>query len=173
MRQYLFAYGTLQPGLAPTKIARVAAKLRPVGEGFVRGVLYDLGGYPGAVADPSAMGKIAGTVMELPEEEGVLERLDRVRGIRSAGAGDERVHSREADCGVEDGRHGGVLVLPVQPEAERFSASRERGVGEINRDDRSHNSADASDPRSFALGLCYDWALVLRGDNRGEAAREF
>lgn len=81
MRQYLFAYGTLQPGLAPTKIARVAAKLRPVGEGFMRGVLYDLGGYPGAVADPSAMGKIAGTVMELPEEEGVLERLDRYEGF--------------------------------------------------------------------------------------------
>ena len=81
MRQYLFAYGTLQPGLAPTKIARVLAKLRPVGEGFVRGVLYDLGGYPGAVADPSAEGRIVGTVMELPEDEGVLERLDRYEGF--------------------------------------------------------------------------------------------
>ena len=78
MSEYLFAYGTLQPGLAPTKIARVTAKLRPVGEGFVRGVLYDLGGYPGAVADPSAIGKIVGTVMELPEDEGVLELLDAV-----------------------------------------------------------------------------------------------
>src|ERR1700677_3617377 len=81
MSEYLFAYGTLQPGLAPTKIARVAAKLRPVGEGFVRGVLYDLGGYPGAVADPGAKGRIIGTVMELPEEEGVLERLDRYEGF--------------------------------------------------------------------------------------------
>ena len=81
MSQYLFAYGTLQPGLAPTKIARVAAKLRPLGEGFVRGVLYDLGGYPGAVADPSAIGKIVGTVMELPEDGGVLEQLDRYEGF--------------------------------------------------------------------------------------------
>jgi len=81
MSQYLFAYGTLQPGLAPTKIARVAAKLRPVGEGFVRGVLYDLGGYPGAVADPDADGRIAGTVMELPEDEGVLAQLDRYEGF--------------------------------------------------------------------------------------------
>ena len=81
MSQYLFAYGTLQPGLAPTKVARVAAKLRPVGEGFVRGVLYDLGGYPGAVADPSAKGRIIGTVMELPEDEGVFERLDRYEGF--------------------------------------------------------------------------------------------
>ena len=81
MSQYLFAYGTLQPGLAPTKIARVAAKLRLVGEGFVRGVLYDLGGYPGAVADPGAKGRIMGTVMELPEDEGVLARLDAYEGF--------------------------------------------------------------------------------------------
>ena len=81
MSQYLFAYGTLQPGLAPTKIARVAAKLRPVGGGFVRGVLYDLGGYPGAVADPNAKGRILGTVMELPEDENVLARLDAYEGF--------------------------------------------------------------------------------------------
>jgi gamma-glutamylcyclotransferase (GGCT)/AIG2-like uncharacterized protein YtfP len=81
MSQYLFAYGTLQPGLAPTQIARVAAKLRPVGEGSVRGVLYDLGGYPGAVADPNAKGRIIGTVMELPEDGSVLERLDRYEGF--------------------------------------------------------------------------------------------
>jgi gamma-glutamylcyclotransferase (GGCT)/AIG2-like uncharacterized protein YtfP len=81
MADYLFAYGTLQSGLAPTKIARVAAKLRPVGEGSVRGVLYDLGGYPGAVADPSAKGRIFGTVMELPEDEGLLARLDAYEGF--------------------------------------------------------------------------------------------
>jgi len=83
MSKYLFAYGTLQPGFAPTKIARVAAKLWPVGEGFVPGVLYDLCGYPGAVADPAAKGKIAGTVMELPEDEDVLARLDRYEGFDS------------------------------------------------------------------------------------------
>jgi gamma-glutamylcyclotransferase (GGCT)/AIG2-like uncharacterized protein YtfP len=81
MADYLFAYGTLQPGLAPTKIARVAAKLRPVGEGFVRGMLYDLGGYPGAVADTNAKGLIVGTVMELPEDEGLLARLDKYEGF--------------------------------------------------------------------------------------------
>ena len=81
MADHLFAYGTLQPGRAPTKIARVAAKLRPVGEGFVRGVLYDLGGYPGAVADPAAKSKIAGTVMELPEDKEILARLDKYEGF--------------------------------------------------------------------------------------------
>jgi gamma-glutamylcyclotransferase (GGCT)/AIG2-like uncharacterized protein YtfP len=59
----------------------VAAKLRPVGKGFVRGRLYDLGGYPGAVADSSAKGRILGTVMELPEDESVLARLDAYEGF--------------------------------------------------------------------------------------------
>ena len=81
MSQYLFVYGTLQPGLAPAKIAPLATKLRPVGEGFVRGVLCDLGGYPGAVPDPKAKGRIAGTVMELLEDEGVLARLDAYEGF--------------------------------------------------------------------------------------------
>ncbi|MGA2906236.1 MAG: gamma-glutamylcyclotransferase family protein [Terracidiphilus sp.] len=81
MSQFIFAYGTLQPGLAPTKIARLAAKLRPVGEGSVRGLLYDLGGYPGAIADPTAEGRIFGTVMEMPQDESVLERLDLYEGF--------------------------------------------------------------------------------------------
>jgi gamma-glutamylcyclotransferase (GGCT)/AIG2-like uncharacterized protein YtfP len=81
MSQYLFAYGTLQPGCAPAQIAHLAAKLRAVGEGFVRGVLYDLGGYPGAVPDENAKSRIAGTVMLLPEDESVLRRLDAYEGF--------------------------------------------------------------------------------------------
>jgi gamma-glutamylcyclotransferase (GGCT)/AIG2-like uncharacterized protein YtfP len=80
MSQYLFAYGTLQPGRAPARMASVAAKLRPVGKGSVRGVLYDLGRYPGAVPDASAATKIAGIVMELPDETNFLERLDAYEG---------------------------------------------------------------------------------------------
>jgi gamma-glutamylcyclotransferase (GGCT)/AIG2-like uncharacterized protein YtfP len=76
MSQYLFAYGTLRPGLAPAHIADLAAKLRPMGEGHIRGKLYDLGGYPGAVPDASATNRIVGTVMELPDDPEILRRLD-------------------------------------------------------------------------------------------------
>jgi gamma-glutamylcyclotransferase (GGCT)/AIG2-like uncharacterized protein YtfP len=81
MSDCLFAYGTLQPGRVPAEVAPLAAKLRPVGRGFVHGVLYDLGRYPGAVPNASAKGKIAGTVMELPEEENMLARLDAYEGF--------------------------------------------------------------------------------------------
>jgi gamma-glutamylcyclotransferase (GGCT)/AIG2-like uncharacterized protein YtfP len=76
MSEHLFAYGTLQPGCAPPQMADVVAKLRLVGEGFVRGKLYDLGGYPGAVPDENAPGKIIGTVMELPDDPEVVRDLD-------------------------------------------------------------------------------------------------
>jgi len=80
MSEYLFAYGTLQAGCAPAKIAHAAAKLKAVGGGWVRGALYDFGGYPGAVPDGNATGKIYGTVMELPEDASLLRALDAYEG---------------------------------------------------------------------------------------------
>lgn len=72
---YLFVYGTLLPGKAPREIAPVVRKLRPVGDGFVRGRLYDLGEYPGAI--PARTGQlIAGKIFEIPEEADLLKRLD-------------------------------------------------------------------------------------------------
>jgi len=80
MSEYLFAYGTLQPGFAPEEVAEAAAKLRPVGQGFVYGELYELHGYPGAVPDPRSKNRIRGTVLELPEDTGVLSQLDEFEG---------------------------------------------------------------------------------------------
>ncbi len=50
-------------------------RFRRVGQGFVRGRLYDLGEYPGAVLTRSGP-FIRGLVFELPDEPGILERLD-------------------------------------------------------------------------------------------------
>jgi gamma-glutamylcyclotransferase (GGCT)/AIG2-like uncharacterized protein YtfP len=78
--RHLFAYGTLQAGLAPPEVAPIIAKLRPLGEGFVAGKLYDLGDYPGAVIDPASPWIIHGTVYELPEDAEILCRLDAYEG---------------------------------------------------------------------------------------------
>ena len=80
MPEYLFAYGTLQPGLAPSEIAPVVDKLRPLGEGFVGGRLYDLGNYPGAVIDRGSALRIYGTVYELSDDAEILRRLDAYEG---------------------------------------------------------------------------------------------
>jgi len=80
MSDYLFAYGTLQPGLAPAEIAKTAAKLRPVSRGFVYGEFYELNGYPGVVPDANSKNRTSGTVLELPDEDGILRQLDEYEG---------------------------------------------------------------------------------------------
>ena len=71
MSDFLFAYGTLQPGHAPAQIASAVEKLLPIGEAFVSGILYDLGGHPGAVLDSSSQERIIGIVYQLPEDASV------------------------------------------------------------------------------------------------------
>ena len=104
MSEYLFAYGTLQPGSAPAGVAALAAKLRPVGEGFVRGVLYDLGRYPGAVPYSRAKSRIAGTVMELPEEKNFLGLLDDYEGFDPRAKGSSEFVRERQLVELSDGR---------------------------------------------------------------------
>jgi gamma-glutamylcyclotransferase (GGCT)/AIG2-like uncharacterized protein YtfP len=75
-KRYLFSYGTLLPQHAPREIAPTMRRLRRVGQGFVRGRLYDLGDYPGAVLTRNGP-LIRGLVFELPDDPEVLERLDK------------------------------------------------------------------------------------------------
>lgn len=83
MSEYLFAYGTLLPGLAPEAMAGLVSRLTPVGEGFARGVLYDLGEYPGAVLEPLSDQRIFGTVLRLPDDCDVLRELDAYEGFEA------------------------------------------------------------------------------------------
>ena len=81
MTEYLFTYGTLQPGMAPRAIAPTVDKLTPVGPGSVRGMLYNLGRYPGAILDAECEKLIFGTVYEIPEDAAILRRLDEYEGF--------------------------------------------------------------------------------------------
>jgi gamma-glutamylcyclotransferase (GGCT)/AIG2-like uncharacterized protein YtfP len=74
--EFLFAYGTLQPGRAPAEIAPLIAKLEIVGRGFVRGTLYDFGHYPGAVLNPASATRIPGTVYKLHADPELVALLD-------------------------------------------------------------------------------------------------
>lgn len=74
--QYLFVYGTLHPDCAPAEIANLVRRFECVGKGTVRGTLYDLGAYPGAMLDEDCSRRISGTVFRLPQGDDVLPRLD-------------------------------------------------------------------------------------------------
>src|SRR5579864_5628973 len=79
--EYLFAYGTLHPEHAPEEVADLVRRFEPVGRGTVRGTLYDLGSYPGAVLDEGSTRRISGTVFRLPAGDDVLRRLDDYEGF--------------------------------------------------------------------------------------------
>lgn len=77
MIKYLFLYGTLMQPESDEEVALVVNRLHRIGAASVRGRLYDLGDYPGAVVDPSANTSVRGELVELPEDESVLHVLDR------------------------------------------------------------------------------------------------
>src|ERR1700745_600317 len=77
----LFVCGTPPPRHAPPEIAATVRRLRPVGQASVRGRLYDLGEYPGAVLSEKSRSVIRGEVFELPGDPGTLTSLDNYEGF--------------------------------------------------------------------------------------------
>lgn len=110
MNEYLFTYGTLRPGRAPAEIAATVARLRDIGEGRLRGVLYDFGRYPGVILDAGAPTEIEGTVYELPADAEILRRLDAYEGFDPE-APESSLFAREKHTVTMDS--GGALVCWV------------------------------------------------------------
>ena len=80
---YMFVYGTLLPRLAPPEIESTVRRLRRVGRGTIRGRLFDLGDYPGAILTRSGP-MIQGMIFEVPNDPEVLHRLDEFEGFDPA-----------------------------------------------------------------------------------------
>ena len=64
------------PNEADREIAPIVKRLRRIGAAYVRGRLYDLGGYPGAIIDQSSNTSIHGELVELPADKTTLDALD-------------------------------------------------------------------------------------------------
>lgn len=82
----LFAYGTLQirTGIEAVDLAMKEAG-DSLGRGYIHGLLYDLGDYPGAVAcgPGSAAPRIWGTLMRLREPAALFSVLDDYEGFHA------------------------------------------------------------------------------------------
>ena len=87
MNDFLFSYGTLLPDYAPGEIFATIAQLSTFASGWVRGVLYDLGDYPGAVLDPESSSKVFGTILQLLANTAVWDELDAYEGFDAANPG--------------------------------------------------------------------------------------
>src|SRR5882724_7435568 len=75
MPEYLFSYGTLQPGLAPAEIEPIVQKFRYLGKAYIYGLLYDFGDYPGVLLGQTES-KVWGQILEIPADPDLLRRLD-------------------------------------------------------------------------------------------------
>jgi gamma-glutamylcyclotransferase (GGCT)/AIG2-like uncharacterized protein YtfP len=62
---YLFAYGTLMPDCVPAQMRSACRGIELVGRGTVRGLLYDLGSFPGVVEGD---GVVRGVVLQVPQQ---------------------------------------------------------------------------------------------------------
>jgi gamma-glutamylcyclotransferase (GGCT)/AIG2-like uncharacterized protein YtfP len=73
--EYLFLYGSLLVDGVPDEVAGAVRSLRRIAPAYVRGRLYDLGDYPGAILAPSSKTLIHGEIFEIPATD-VLKVLD-------------------------------------------------------------------------------------------------
>jgi len=80
MPDHFFFYGTLIPEYAPDHLREILAGFHFIGEGWLRGTLYDFGNYPGAVFDDSSQTKVFGRVYQASCDDLLLAELDRYEG---------------------------------------------------------------------------------------------
>ncbi len=102
-KRYVFFYGTLQPRLAPPEIGPTVRRLRRVGRGFVRGQLFDLGEYPGAILTRTGS-PIKGQVFEMPDDPEILHRLDEYEGFDRLRPASSLFVRKRRHAQLEDGR---------------------------------------------------------------------
>jgi gamma-glutamylcyclotransferase (GGCT)/AIG2-like uncharacterized protein YtfP len=102
--EYLFLYGTLKPDTADREISPIVQRLRNIGRGRVRGKLYDLGGYPGAVVDASSNSFVRGLLVELPADRATLEALDRYEEFDPSNPGDSLFIRTKTTVRLTNGR---------------------------------------------------------------------
>lgn len=76
MSDYLFVYGTLSEKLAPKEIAPVVKRLKYVGDGFVRGRLYDLGEFPAIKLRSNSRTRVHGRIYKLPADKATIRSID-------------------------------------------------------------------------------------------------
>jgi gamma-glutamylcyclotransferase (GGCT)/AIG2-like uncharacterized protein YtfP len=102
MAGLVFLYGTLMSGFHRPGRPRFDHVLLPLGRGWIRGTLYDLGIYPAAV--PGTEGLVWGEVYEMADREAVLDALDEIEAYNEAEPDTSLYHRVEAPVTLDDGR---------------------------------------------------------------------
>jgi gamma-glutamylcyclotransferase (GGCT)/AIG2-like uncharacterized protein YtfP len=106
MTNLVFFYGTLMSGFHRPGRALLDGVLRPVGRGWIRAALFDLGIYPAAT--PASDSRVWGEVHQMVDPDSVLAALDELEGY-SADEPDSSLYTREEiPVTFDDGRVANV-----------------------------------------------------------------
>ena len=96
---YLFAYGTLMPDCVPPQMQDACQGMELVGHATVRGILYDLGPFPGVV---DGEGTVRGVLLRVPP--GAWDQLDRYEACPGPDHPDGLFHRVKTRATTEDGQ---------------------------------------------------------------------
>jgi gamma-glutamylcyclotransferase (GGCT)/AIG2-like uncharacterized protein YtfP len=103
MGELLFVYGSLRRG-QPLHRHLAGEEARLLGEGTIRGRLFDLGEYPAAIGDTKRFSTVRGEVHELLDAPRTLEVLDDIEGYDPQRPEKSLFERRLAEVRLEDGR---------------------------------------------------------------------
>jgi len=93
---YLFVYGTLRKGFSLSIPETIAADIEWVGYSEVKGRLYDIGKYPGAVPDDTGDSIVYGEIVKVKNHVNVFGFLDNYEGY-DAGDSDASEYCRSKE----------------------------------------------------------------------------
>jgi gamma-glutamylcyclotransferase (GGCT)/AIG2-like uncharacterized protein YtfP len=102
MTDLVFFYGTLMSDFRRPSRMLLDLALKPVGRGWIRGALFDLGIYPAAI--PAHDTRVWGEVHRMLDIDSVLTTLDEIEGYSSTEP-DASLYTRaEIPVTLENGR---------------------------------------------------------------------
>ena len=109
----IFVYGTLRKGFSRHRYLSLEAKW--IGMGTVKGLLYDLGSYPGVLL--SDEGKVKGEVYAINESTSILQKLDRIEGFNALQPERSLFLRTQVEVTMEDRSvEAWIYILPSKPE---------------------------------------------------------
>jgi len=111
--KHIFVYGTLMRASRSPYARLLETRARFVGEASVRGRLYNLGRFPGAVFDEAARTRVFGEVFRL-NGGAVLAALDAYEGCAGVGTKPDQFYRTVIEVRLH---RGGPLAVWVYPYA--------------------------------------------------------
>jgi gamma-glutamylcyclotransferase (GGCT)/AIG2-like uncharacterized protein YtfP len=117
----LFVYGTLRKGFGLHSVLRRLGA-RYLGKGSIRGSLYDLGEYPGAVTSSCLRKRIGGEIYHLSDPDRQLKKLDEVEEFRPEAPENSLFVRRRSTVRLANGKRlqAWVYFLPQRPPGARL-----------------------------------------------------